>query len=48
MRTPETREFFASMGGEPTSSTVEQSAAFLREEYQRWGTVIRTAGNKGD
>ncbi len=48
MRTPETRDFFAAMGGEPTTSTVEQTVAFLRDEYQRWGTVIRSAGIKGE
>ena len=48
MRMPETRDFFASMGGEPTSSTVEQSAAFLRQEYERWGKVIRAAGIKAE
>ena len=48
MRTPETREFFASLGGEPASGTPEQSAAFLREEYERWGKVIRAAGIKAE
>lgn len=46
MRMAETREFFVSLGGEPTSSTPEQSVAFLRAEYERWGKVIRDAGIK--
>ena len=46
MRMPESREFFASMGGEPAAATPEQSAAFLRDEYERWGKVIRSAGIK--
>jgi tripartite-type tricarboxylate transporter receptor subunit TctC len=48
MRMPETREFFSAMGGEPTSNTIEQSTTFLREEFERWGKVIRSAGIKGE
>ena len=48
MNTPETRQSLAAMGGEPTSSTPEQTMEFLRAEYARWGTVIRAAGIKAE
>jgi tripartite-type tricarboxylate transporter receptor subunit TctC len=48
MNTAETRQSLAAMGGEPTSSTPEQTMEFLRAEYARWGKVIREAGIKID
>ena len=41
MNTPETRQSLAAMGGEPATSTPEQTAEFLRVEYARWGKLIR-------
>jgi tripartite-type tricarboxylate transporter receptor subunit TctC len=46
MQTAETRSYFAGIGGEPISSTPEQAAAFLRNETERWGKVIRETGIK--
>ncbi|MES2561157.1 MAG: tripartite tricarboxylate transporter substrate binding protein [Pseudomonadota bacterium] len=43
MNTPETRQSLAAMGGEPATSTPEQTAEFLRSEYARWGKLIRDA-----
>jgi tripartite-type tricarboxylate transporter receptor subunit TctC len=48
MTTTETRERFAAMGGEASSSTPEQTAEFLRTEYARWGKVIRDAGIRAE
>ena len=36
------------MGGEPEARNPDQTAAFLRGEYARWGKVIREAGIKGE
>ncbi len=48
MLTTETHERFAAMGGEPLVGTPEQTAAFLRTEYARWGAVISKAGIRGN
>jgi tripartite-type tricarboxylate transporter receptor subunit TctC len=40
----ETRERLAAVGAEPAFSTPEQTADFLRADYERWGRVIRDAG----
>jgi tripartite-type tricarboxylate transporter receptor subunit TctC len=48
MQTAETRKYFASIGGEPVTSTPEQAAAFLRAEHERWAKVIREAGIKAE
>lgn len=44
----DTRERLAVMGGEAASGTPEQTAAFLRAEYERWGRVIRDGGIKAE
>lgn len=46
MHSAETRERFTAIGAEPAATTPEQCAEFLREEYARWGNVIRNAGVK--
>ena len=46
MQSPDTRAYFAGLGGEPISSTPEQAATFLRDETERWAKVIRAAGIK--
>lgn len=38
------RERIASFGGEVRHSTPDEFARFIREEYERWGPVIRKAG----
>lgn len=48
MQTPDTRAQFANLGGEPSATTPEQTAAFLRTEHDRWSKVIRDAGIKGE
>ena len=44
----EIRERLAAMGGEPATATPEQTADFLRSEYERWGRVIRDGGIKSE
>lgn len=46
MSAPDMRERFAALGGEPQTASPEQTAAFLRSEYERWGKVIRESGLK--
>jgi len=36
------------MGGTPLGGTPEQAAAFLRDEMERWGAVIKASGAKID
>jgi tripartite-type tricarboxylate transporter receptor subunit TctC len=44
---PETRERYASVGVDPTSSPSSGAfGAFVREEFARWGKVVRSSGIK--
>lgn len=45
---PDMRERLAALGGEPMSGSPEDTAAFLRKEYEQWGKVIREAGIKAE
>ncbi len=46
MALPDMREKFAQQGVDPASSTPEEFALLIRDEYARWTKVIRTAGIK--
>ena len=46
--TPEVRERLAAMGGEVLSGGTEQAAAFIRNEFARWGQVVKSAGIRAD
>ena len=48
MQTAETQKHFVALGGEVTVTTPEQAGAFVREEYERWGKVIRDANIKAE
>lgn len=48
MNAPDTRERLQAMGGEPASSTPQQTAEFVRTEFARWGTVIREANIRAE
>jgi tripartite-type tricarboxylate transporter receptor subunit TctC len=48
MQSPETRERFAAIGGEPVTDSPEQTAELLRAEYARWDAVIRDAGIRAE
>lgn len=43
MQTAESRQHFATLGGDVATGTPEQAGAFLREEFARWGKLIRDA-----
>ena len=46
MNQPDTREQMERQGAEPVSSTPAAFASFVREEWNRYGPVIRAAGLK--
>jgi tripartite-type tricarboxylate transporter receptor subunit TctC len=46
MRSPELKEPLGKIGQDPLWSTPEEFAAFLREETEKWGKVIRATGVK--
>lgn len=48
MQAAESRQHFAALGGEVMTTTPEQAAAFVREEFARWGKVIRDANIKAE
>jgi len=48
MQMAETRTYFAGLGGDPVSTTPEQTAAFLRAEHERWAKLILEAGIKAE
>ncbi len=48
MSPPDVQSRLRAIGGEPEARTPDQTAAFLREEYARWGKVIREAGIKAE
>ncbi len=44
----EVKERFAATGVEPIGTTPEQFAAYMRDEFVKWGNVVRAAGVKGE
>ena len=48
MSPPDVQSRLRAMGGEPEARTPDQTAAFLREEYARWGKVVKEAGIKAE
>jgi tripartite-type tricarboxylate transporter receptor subunit TctC len=46
MTVPEVREKFAQQGVDPETSTADEFARSIRDDYARWSKVIRTAGIK--
>jgi tripartite-type tricarboxylate transporter receptor subunit TctC len=47
MNDPEVRGKLAQVGVTPSPGTPDEFARYLREEYTRWGEVIRAKGIKG-
>ena len=45
---PDVRASLAAQGVDPAGNTPEQFAAFVRDEYAKWGKVIRDAGIKAE
>jgi tripartite-type tricarboxylate transporter receptor subunit TctC len=48
LATPEARARFLAMGAEPIGSTPEAFSRFVREEYDRFGRLIRDADIRGE
>jgi tripartite-type tricarboxylate transporter receptor subunit TctC len=48
LKAPDVLERFAAQGTEPLGGSPEQAAAFVKQELERWGPVIKRAGIKGD
>ena len=48
MASPEIRERLGGLGGEPATGSPEDTAVFLKREYEQWGRVIREAGIKAE
>lgn len=46
MNQPDTREQMERQGAEPVTNTPAEFASFIREEWKRYGTVIKAAGLK--
>lgn len=48
LESPDVQQRFAEQGTLAAATTPEQFAAFMRDDYQRWGMVIKKAGIKFD
>jgi tripartite-type tricarboxylate transporter receptor subunit TctC len=48
LASPDIRERFASLGGEPASSTPEEFTRFLRAENEKYAKIIREAGIRAE
>lgn len=48
LRTPETREWFATQGMRPVGDSPEEFAAVIKTDHAKWGVIIRAAGMKGE
>ena len=42
------KERITTLGAEPVGNSPEQFGAFIREEVQKWGDVVRRLGIKVD
>lgn len=48
MQSAETRQHIVGIGGDAMSTSPEQTATFLRDEYERWGKIVREANIKAE
>jgi tripartite-type tricarboxylate transporter receptor subunit TctC len=48
LRTDDMRRRLAADGAQPGGGTPAELAAYIRRDYEKWGTVIRTVGIKGE
>jgi tripartite-type tricarboxylate transporter receptor subunit TctC len=48
LQLPEVRERLAKIGAEPSGESPAELAARIKEEYERWGEVVRKANIKAD
>ena len=44
MKSPAVKERFQTLGAVPAGSTLEEVAAVIRAEYDKWGPIIKAAG----
>ena len=44
LKSPDVLERFAAQGTEPLGGSPEQAAAFVKQELDRWGPVVKRAG----
>jgi tripartite-type tricarboxylate transporter receptor subunit TctC len=47
LRDPAVRAAFAKVGVEPSGTSVEEGASFVRDEFQKWAAVVRDGQLKG-
>ena len=45
---PEVRERLSAIGIEPTTSTADEAARWLRQEVERWSAVVKASGMRAD
>ncbi len=48
LKAPETRQLYAAQGEEPAWTTPEEYAKIVREDFERYGKVVKQAGVKAD
>jgi tripartite-type tricarboxylate transporter receptor subunit TctC len=48
LKSPDVAERFAAQGTEPLGGSPEQAAAYVKQELERWGPVVKRAGIKAD
>ena len=48
LATPEVKERITTLGAKPVGNSPEQFGAFIREEVQKWGDLVRRLGIKVD
>jgi tripartite-type tricarboxylate transporter receptor subunit TctC len=48
MQSPDVRERFINIGLDPVTMTPEETAAFIKQDIQRYGQIVRSANLKID
>jgi tripartite-type tricarboxylate transporter receptor subunit TctC len=48
VHSPEIRSQFEALGADPVGSSIEEFAAYVRREYERYGKVVKVSGAKLD
>lgn len=48
LRTSSAKEWFALQGGDVVADTPAEFAAVIRDDFKRWGTIVREAGIKAE
>ena len=45
---PTVRARLLALGATPIGSAPEEFAALIRSDYEKWGTIIKAAGTRGE